>query len=232
MCPNMASRQQSRQPEKPEPSKNITYIIIFAIYSSPSYIFLLDLPALYKKLSIALILSSSILYYMFEHGGYVVGDNPELPERELYSHEQNMLIENYKELNEEFRYRDKLMLQNTYFSFAVIGILINIFFTVGNKFKPMVSMIGSLFAFGFAVSITAQKRARDSVYNTRNNIESADNTRGLLNVNRATSIQKRPFILEFSASSYVENLHMFIFLTSYLTYILTIWVFSPVGVAK
>lgn len=153
-------------------------------------------------------------------------EKPHLPTKNLSEKDVDVLLKEYEELGEDFRYKDLLMTRSIYLSLAISGVLATVI-TQTEEGRAFVAMIGSLIAFGFVVSITSQKGSRDQISDRRLELENHPSFQNKLTGLKSGTIRERPFFSNFSASGFIRRLHLFTLILWVSTYLyLVSWLYN------
>jgi hypothetical protein len=134
----------------------------------------------------------------------------------------------YQEILAEARFRDKLLLQTTYFSLGVIGLLGAIFINTPNFLKPFVLMVSSLVLLAFAIAVNSYKDSRDALWDRAGRIECLiPEYRGILtSFNTIRQFDRRMFN-RLSLSVYAFGLVVFMMVITIVGYIYVLFVGFP-----
>lgn len=193
------------------------YLLTIAVYALPAVFIPLGVGGRYVVANLVFIpLGAGAFWYVAkEEYEPLPAPDPDM----IDPSSEDAVIATYSELGEAFRYRDRLLLQATYFSFAILAVLINIFFRVNPSFRPAIALIGSILGFGFAVSITSQRRTRDQIREARSILSGLAPLDDVVTTSDVGTIRRRPVFSNFSAGTYIENVHVVIFIGWLLTYV-------------
>jgi len=133
----------------------------------------------------------------------------------------------YKEVLAEARYRDKLLLQTSYFSLGVIGLLGGIFINTPRSLQPFVLMVGSLVLLAFVIAVNSYKDSRDALWDRAGKIEClVPEYRGVMtSFNTVRQFDRRLFNC-LSLSVYVFGLTTFMMLMTSIGYVYVL--FEPI----
>lgn len=82
-----------------------------------------------------------------------------------------LVAANYHRLNDQAKYRDKLLINSNYFSLAIIAVLVNVFLSANPKLRPLIAMTGAVTAYAFWLATRSYKGTRDAINNKLRTIE-------------------------------------------------------------
>lgn len=90
---------------------------------------------------------------------------------EMERGDTELVAANYEQLNEQATYRDSLLINANYFSLAILGVLVNVFFRVNDDARPLIAMVGAVTAYAFWLATESYKNTRDSLNGKLRDIE-------------------------------------------------------------
>jgi len=159
-----------------------------------------------------------------QSGKWAPESNPvEPPTRVEYgqNHDLETLRVEYQSLVSEAQYRDKLLLQTTYFALGAIGLFAGILSTATTtRTTPAVAMLASVVMLGFATATNSYKDSRDALWDRIGRLEnSVPAFRGYLTTFNTVRAMNLRLLNTISLSSYAVGLTMFMTALAYLVYL-------------
>jgi hypothetical protein len=117
-----------------------------------------------------------------------------------------LIAVNYEQLSNQAEYRDKLLINASYFSLAIIAVLANIFLNIDHEIRPLVAMVGAVTAYAFWLASESYKNSRDRINKGIRVIE--DEQYPELNVVSTYDSRKRTPVGKRSLSSYLIGIQI------------------------
>lgn len=126
----------------------------------------------------------------------------------IRSDEISLLATEYRNLSEEARYRDKLIIRTNYFTLALIGLFASIYIRIPLDARPLLVAAGTAIAFVFTLAIRKYKGARDEIRDRQSEIESMAGVSRYLQTATILRTRDRSQLGKLSLSGIISLFHV------------------------